>query len=288
MMPRTGRGQISLFSACLPGWEASTVVHTAAALGLRTVEWASGPGHAIEQVDQGRRVKDLCGRAGIRVAGISVQDPEVTLATPALAKPHLELAVALEAPHMRLFAPVYRGGSLSAEQQQARRGLDQLVDVATAAGVAILVETSPETLAPTPELAVSLVEHLSPELAGVLYDPGNMVIEGHVAPALAIARLGRHLRHVHVKNVAWSRRGGTWRWQYASLAAGMLDWRSIITALASAEYGGSFSIDHLAGEVTAAKLESETGLLRSLLADGFGSDAGRSSTPRTEGARDDE
>ena len=47
-----------------------------------------------------------------------------------------------------------------------------------------------------------LVERHPPERAGVLYDPGNTAIEGYLSPALTIARLGRHLRHVHVKNIA--------------------------------------------------------------------------------------
>ena len=90
-----------------------------------------------------------------------------------------------------------------------------------------LVETSPTTLAPAPELALTLVERQPPERAGVLYDPGNMVIEGYLAPALAVARLGPYLRHVHVKNIAWAQRGNVWRWRHAILTRGILDWRAI-------------------------------------------------------------
>ena len=275
--------RISVFSACLPGWDAGRVIDSAAALGFCTVEWASGPGHAIQAPDQGQHVHELCERAGVRIAGISVQDPDVTLETPALAKRHVDLAAALGAPHVRLLAPAYQGGSLHAELKRARQGLDQLVEVAAPAGVAVVVETSPGTLAPAPELAVALVEHQSPDLAGVLYDPGNMVIEGHLDPPLAVARLGPHLRHVHVKNIVWLRTEGTWRWQHATLATGMLDWRSIVRALAAARYEGRFSIDHLGGEVTTAKLESETAQLRELVADGFGVESHRSPTSSSEG-----
>jgi sugar phosphate isomerase/epimerase len=283
MTIRTQPERISVFSACLPGWEAGKVIDSAAALGICTVEWASGPGHAIEVPDRGRHIREMCERAGVTIAGISVQDPDVTLETPALAKRHVELATALGAPHVRLLAPAYRGGSLRAEQSRARLGLDELLELAAPAGVAVLVETSPGTLAPTPELAVALVEHHSPDLAGVLYDPGNMVIEGHLDPVLAIACLGAHLRHVHVKNIAWSHTKGSWRWRHATLSTGMLDWRPIVRALAVARYEGKFSIDHLGGEVTAAKLEAETALLRDLVADGFGADGAGSPTSSSEG-----
>jgi sugar phosphate isomerase/epimerase len=166
---------------------------------------------------------------------------------------------------MRLFAPPYRGGSLAREQRRARDGLDAVVEHAAPDGVAILIETSPATLAPTPGLAAALVDHLAPTHAGVLYDPGNTVIEGYLNPALAVARLGPHLHHVHVKNIAWRRESGGWAWRYASLTGGMLQWPQILAALETAGYRGGFSIDHLSGRPTPHSLRVETEGLRALL-----------------------
>jgi sugar phosphate isomerase/epimerase len=261
-------GRIVLFSACLPGWDSRRVLDVAVSLGFPAVEWGIGPGQAIERPQSGAEIRDLCDRAGLRTAGLSVQDPSVTLATPQRAARYVELAVTLGAPHVRLFAPAYKGGSLDREQRRARAGLDALVDLAAPAGLAVLVETSPTTLAPAPDFAVSLLERHPPEQAGVLYDPGNMAIEGHLAPRLAVARLGRYLRHVHVKNIAWSRRAGVWRWRHATLAGGLLDWREILAALEAARYRGAFSIDHLGGEATPTLLRNECGHLRELLSPG--------------------
>jgi sugar phosphate isomerase/epimerase len=197
---------------------------------------------------------------------LAVQDPEVTLATPRRAAKYVALAVALGAPHIRLLAPAYNGGSLRREQERVRIAIDRLVEVAAPQGVVVLVETSPTTLAPAPELAVTLVERQPPEHAGVLYDPGNMVIEGHLAPAVAIARLGAYLRHVHVKNIAWSRHGAVWRWRHAPLASGILDWSSIVHELTAARYRGLFSIDHLGGQASARKLGAESTFLRKIVA----------------------
>jgi sugar phosphate isomerase/epimerase len=258
--------RVAVFSACLPGWSPRRVVDVASSLGLASVEWGSGPGQAIERADAGPNVRELCERAGLRSGGLAVQDPEVTLATPSRAAKYIALAVALGAPHLRLLAPPYNGGSLRREQERIRIAIDRLVDVAAPQGVAVLVETSPATLAPAPELAMTLVELQRPERAGVLYDPGNMMIEGHLAPAVAIARLGPYLRHVHVKNIAWSRQGQVWRWRHATLASGILDWSSIVRELRAARYRGLFSIDHLGGDASARKLGSESTFLRNLVA----------------------
>jgi sugar phosphate isomerase/epimerase len=258
--------RVVLFSASLPGWDARRVIEAAVALGLPAVEWGVGPGHAIEDVRSGAEIRHRCDDGGLTVSGLSIQDPAITLATPRRVGAYVRLAAALGAPRMRLFAPPYQGGSVTRLQARLRSGLDAIVELAAAAQIGVLVETSPDTLAPTPELAMALVEHHRPERAGVLYDPGNMVIEGHVLPPLAVARLGRHLRHVHVKNIVWYRRARAWRWRYATLAGGLLDWPEILGVLAAARYQGLFSIDHLPGRASSARLAAESNHLRALVA----------------------
>ena len=97
----------------------------------------------------------------------------------------------------------------------------------------------------------------------MLYDPGNMAIEGNLAPTLAIARLGPYLRHVHVKNIAWRREGGAWRWRHAPLDSGLLDWNAILAALRRAGYAGRLSIDHLGGRASLATLRLKLSTLGS-------------------------
>jgi len=276
-------GRIGLFSACLPGWDSRRVIDVAGSVGFSSIEWGAGPGHAIERPQRGSELRDHCDRAGLLTGGVLVQDPDVSFATPRRAARHVALAVSLGARYLRLFAPRYRGGSLEREQRRAREGVDFIVELAAPHGLVVLVETSPATLAPAPDLAAALVEHHPPERAGVLYDPGNMVIEGHLAPRLAIASLGSRLRHVHVKNVAWSRRAAVWRWRHAGLAQGMLNWRDILEALAEVPYTGRFSIDHLGGAATRARLRTETDHLHGLVAEAFAPHAALGHPTRSEG-----
>lgn len=198
------------------------------------------------------------------MSGVSVQGGAASLTAPSRLRPFIALAAIIGAPHVRVFAPEYRGGSLSHQQRRARRGLAALAETATASGIAILIEVAPGTIAPSPTLARALVDGQPTDRVGILYDPGNMIIEGHTDPRLAIAELGPYLRHVHVKNVSWHREQGAWTWRHAALSAGMLDWRAILAALAGAGYAGWLSIDHLGGRPSLATLRRETEVLRGL------------------------
>jgi sugar phosphate isomerase/epimerase len=88
---------------------------------------------------------------------------------------------------VRIFAPAYRAGA----RERARDGLARAAELAAAHGVALVVETSPGTIAPSTAQARALVDGFPPEHVGVLYNPGNMAIEGHVDPALVLDELGR-------------------------------------------------------------------------------------------------
>jgi sugar phosphate isomerase/epimerase len=234
------------------------VANAARAVGVGAVEWGIGPGEALESPRAGARALRSI---GVEPGGICVQGGAASLAAPARIEPFVALAAEIGASHVRVFAPAYR----SAARERARDGLTLAAERAAAYGVSLLVETSPGTIAPSTAQARALVEGFSPEHVGVLYDPGNMAIEGHVEPALAVDELGPYLHHVHVKNIAWRRRSGTWRWQHAGLDAGFLDWRDVLSALGRARYAGRLSLDHLGGRPSVALLRREVAFLRSLL-----------------------
>jgi sugar phosphate isomerase/epimerase len=250
--------ELCLFSSALRGWQPARVAEAARAAGLGAVEWGIGPGEALESPRAAARaLRDVDVAAG----GLCVQGGVASLTAPAGLGPFAALAEEVGAPHVRIFAPAFRAGA----RERARDGLARSVELAAAHGVALLVETSPGTIAPSTAQARALVEGLPPEHVGVLYDPGNMAIEGHVDPALAVDELGQYLHHVHVKNIAWRRRAGTWSWQHAGLDAGLLDWRDVLSALRRARYSGALSLDHLGGRPSVALLRREVAFLRTLL-----------------------
>jgi sugar phosphate isomerase/epimerase len=234
------------------------VAEAARAAGLGVVEWGIGPGEALESP---RAAAHALRSIDVEPGGICVQGGAVSLTAPSRLGPFVALAEELGAPHVRMFAPAIRAGA----RERARDGLARSVELAAAHGVVLLVETSPGTIAPSTAQARALVDGLPPEHVGVLYDPGNMAIEGYVDPTLAVRELGPYLHHVHVKNIAWRRRGGTWSWQHAGLDAGFVDWRKVLAALRRAGYTGKLSLDHLGGRPSIALLRREVAFLRTLL-----------------------
>jgi sugar phosphate isomerase/epimerase len=213
-----------LFSSALPGRDAAHVARTALDAGLTAVEWGVGPGQAVES-PHGAAAASLS-NLGVEAAGICVQGGGASLTDPATLRPFAAAAA-----------------------------------IAKEHGVTLLVETAPETIAPSTAEARALVDGFPPDEVGVLYDPGNMVIEGHVDPRLAIAELGPYLRHVHVKNIAWRREHGRWQWRHATLDEGLLDWGAIVAALREAGYSGRLCLDHLGGKPSLTTLRRELSVL---------------------------
>jgi sugar phosphate isomerase/epimerase len=68
-----------------------------------------------------------------------------------------------------------------------------------------------------------------------------MIIEGREAWQLGLELLGPYLDYVHAKNICWVRDGARWRWQFAALEHGQVDWREIATALRRVGYDGYIS-----------------------------------------------
>lgn len=262
--PARRADRVALFSAALPGCGAEEIVADARAGGFTMVEWGAGATQAVSDLRQVAAVRGLCDDAGLAICGLSVQDEEATLAAPDRAAVYIEIAAKLGVSQVRYFAQGLDAAPLAVEQERARSGLRRLVELAAPAGIRVLIETSPRTIAPSPCLVLALLEECDPAQVGVLYDPGNMLVEGHLAPRLALARLGPHLAHVHVKNQAWSRRGGRWSIGYTSLESGLLDWPEILAALDEVSYSGALAIDHLPGVPTARKLVAESAVLRRL------------------------
>ncbi|MDX6570072.1 MAG: hypothetical protein QOH15_2650 [Gaiellales bacterium] len=258
--------RLCLLSSAVPDASAQLVAERARDAGFHAVEWGVGP----DQVTTGTRADargllELAAFHGLEIVAVTVQGGPAGLDKPASIRPLAAFAAELGAPYLRFWTPGYGGGSFADELKKRRAALARAIEITAAHGVVLLLENHPESLAPSTTLTRELIDAHSPGEVGVLWDPGNGIIEGHLDPRLAIADLGAYLHHVHVKNIAWRRSGGVWSWSYASLATGMLDWSALLAALATAGYRGRLSIDHLPGAATAATLRREADALRSLL-----------------------
>lgn len=134
-------------------------------------------------------------------------------------------------------------------------------------GVTLLVEMAPTTLVVGPDWLLRVAEGISPERFGAVYDPASMLLEGHVAPGLAVAALGPYLHQVHVKDLAPRKVHGTWQWVRKRPGEGLVPWHEVFDALARARYKGWYVIDHVSAPSSPGRLRGDASAVRRLLLD---------------------
>jgi sugar phosphate isomerase/epimerase len=177
----------------------------------------------------------------------------------------LELAAELGAGFVRVFPPRYRPSSPAGSQLAA--AARAVADLARGAdgSVRVLIEPCAGSLAPSPELALRVLQESGDDRAGVVFDPANMLLEGHLQPSFAIGLLGDRLGHVHVKNSRVTVRPGPWDSVSAPLRDGHVSWPEVLDALGRAGYAGWLSIDHLSRGAPDERLRADVGALRQLV-----------------------
>src|SRR5205814_6836534 len=94
-------------------------------------------------------------------------------------------------------------------------------------GVALGMETGQET---APEL-LQFLNDLRSRNVFVNFDPANMVLYGAGDPIEAIRILGRHIRHVHVKDATASEQPGTVWGAEVPFGTGEVDVSDFVAAL---------------------------------------------------------
>lgn len=212
------------------------------------------------------RLKKEAAAAGIEICALGAY---VNLRDPSEFAGIADAAVELGAKMVRINSPGWDG----------RTRYDDLLDLATAGleavetearkrSVRAILEIHHGTIASSASAARRLFEGFDPECVGAVFDPGNMIHEGHETWAKGIDILGPYLAHVHVKNAVWMLKekpaGGPFVWEprNARLREGHADWHSIMRSLAAAGYDGWYSIEDFADVPTREKLADDLDFLK--------------------------
>jgi sugar phosphate isomerase/epimerase len=198
-------------------------------------------------VDDAPRIRALTDAAGLAIPAIASYVQAADLEN---VERVLRGTAALGVPMARIQVPRYNGqGSYVALWESARRDYREVERVARAHGVKALVEIHHETIVPSASAARRFLDGFDPESVGTIYDPGNMVWEGHEQYRLGLETLGPYLAHVHAKNSAWRQTGQRadgsldWEAEWAPLDKGIVDLHELFAALRAVGYDGWISVE---------------------------------------------
>jgi sugar phosphate isomerase/epimerase len=149
--------------------------------------------------------------------------------------------------------PIFRPGywhygnapDIEGRQLEVQREIMGLASIARAYNVAMAVHNMAGD-----NVGASLFEFsamfrgIDPRWVGYDFDPGYATETGGVEGANTMLRLAMpRLKAVTVKDFYWSKEGGSWKATPCPLGEGMVDWRTVFSALAKARYTGPITIE---------------------------------------------
>lgn len=265
--------QLSVFTVCTPELTPEELILTAETAGIQGIEWryAAVPSEASNEAPSFWR-NNRCSidpeqpepllaqihsaLNGQRIRSIALV-PYLKCGDLDAAQQAFVTAQQLGAQIMRVGVPAYdrqHSHPYDVLQQEARRYLEAVQDLATQYQVKALIETHHGTIAPSASMAMRLVDGLNPNYIGVLYDPGNMVHEGYEHHRMGLEMLGPYLAHVHVKNAGWQQKNGRWQSSWAPLHDGIVSWAQMVQDLQSVGYKGYLGVEDFSGQLTSAEM----------------------------------
>jgi sugar phosphate isomerase/epimerase len=125
-------------------------------------------------------------------------------------------------------------------------------------GISLHMETGQERAASL----VCFLGDVGADNVFVNFDPANMILYGAGDPIDAVRVLGKHVRHVHVKDATASDKPGEEWGEEVPFGTGAVDAAAFLKALADAGYTGPLAIEREAGAQRAADVKTAIETLR--------------------------
>ncbi|CAM3879556.1 Sugar phosphate isomerase/epimerase-like protein [Pseudomonas reidholzensis] len=258
-IPRLGAS-----SASLPSLTPEALADELARLGYQGVEWRVAD---VGQLDPTQpwdarcnnrctvapnataiaRIQRHCQALGLTIFGLS---PYLAVGDIEQAQRLIDLAALAGQCRLRLWAPSYENERYAPAYARMRRFLEQILPYAQDQGVQLALEVHQRTICSSPSLAMRIAEHYPAQALGIIYDIGNLAIEGREDVQLSLDLMGAHLAHVQVKNVAYRPQaaGEGWGWHWSAPDQGVLPLRSMLGTLRQSGYAGWVSIEDFSSD----------------------------------------
>jgi sugar phosphate isomerase/epimerase len=239
----------SVFTVLLPDKSLDQVFELLKDIGYDGVELRVNDDYHVPAggiVSSVKRIRELMTRCGLEIpvlaTYLSIRDSKALL-------PVYEAAELLGSKGIRVsLGPALDGRrSYWSTLEETRKDLDAFLRTVDRFRAKTLFEVHFKTLISSPSLAYLLLQPFDPAKVGIIYDPGNMIIEGREDWNVGVEVLKGYLGHVHVKNVSWQKQDATWNWVLDELEHGMVEWPNVFEALQKVNYTGYVSNEDLFG-----------------------------------------
>jgi sugar phosphate isomerase/epimerase len=253
--------KLGVFTVSIPEWQPEEALEKLSKMGYQGVEWRI-------TADDGDRAKpsfwsgNRCGMTSeellARADSLKAAAKRWNMAMPSLGtymdcddlpavETAMRAAVAIGAASLRV-GPGYFNTKAGADPypvqlERAQARYAHVARLAAKYGVRALIETHMHQIAPSTMAAAAVLKGLDPRHVGIMWDPGNQVMEGREKTAMALQIAGNLLAEVHVKNMRFDP-GKTDDGRFvmypasAPVDAGVVDWPSLIPELKAAGYDG--------------------------------------------------
>lgn len=234
--------RVSCASVLLPELnDLGEIARRVAAAGYDAVDWRVQTDYHLppaEMASLAPEVRGICEAEGLGIATLR------TYADPAdleLLETARDAATAMGCGAVRIGGFGYSGEQRYADvSERARHELSAVERLFEGSGVRALIEIHFGTIHASAGGALNLLQHFDPATIGAIADPSNMVVEGREEWMMALDMLWDYLNVVDVRNSRWVRdaHSGRWRWEWAPLDEGMVDWGHVLGLLAQRGFGG--------------------------------------------------
>lgn len=252
--------ELSVSSASTPSLAPAELILAASRFGYRGIEWRvadvdsltpSSPWHFRDnnrctiapRRDAIHGILHQCEDAGLGIVSLS---PYLDIGAVDPAEEMIAWSGEIGVRCLRVWAPsTTRHGSYLAALERFQRWIDDLTPALRHHGVRLGLEIHQRTACPSASMAMRVIDSLDPAVIGVIYDIGNLAIEGWENVALALELMGPRLAHVQIKNASWSPRGTAqgWDWSWCPIEDGLLPLPAIVSDLVAAGYAGWLSAE---------------------------------------------
>ncbi len=214
-------------------------------------------------LENARRARQLAQDAGLEICnlGTYLAPDDLTLGETCM-----QFAVEAGAKSLRVNAASYQG-DYHAAFETSLRFFQKVEALAKRYNIKALLETHQGLITSSASLTHRFVSHFDPQYVGVIYDPGNMVIEGYEQHKMGLQLLGPYLSHVHLKNAAYQRDDkGKWQPYWAAIDDGLVDMKNFLTTLSEIGYNGWLVVEDFSASTSSLeKLKHNIRYVKSLL-----------------------